>query len=100
METQGVDKEDISGSEAEGNEPPTLEKAEELARLLRQHSGGQSASGEAFALQGNIDSIETSLDKLKVGPVPSNLPEEVREAWKLIEGRWACQAAAEAVTSN
>jgi hypothetical protein len=100
MEVQASDVKDVFGEEAAENEPPTLEKVEELARLLPQYNSGQSASGEAFALQGDIELIETNLDKLKVESAPSDLPGEVKEAWKLVEGKWACQATIEEFKSS
>jgi hypothetical protein len=77
------------------DEPPTLETVEALVRLLREHPAPADDAGEPRALPGDLDSLESQLDGLRVGPAPPDSPDALREAWGAVEGGWASRATLE-----
>lgn len=101
MSTSSQNLDIIFFDEDEAGEPPTLERLEELLRVLR-HCGEAEAPGaqEPPALPGDFNAVEEDLKNLRIGSAAPDWDEGVREVWAAFEGRWASRSAAEGLEAS
>lgn len=69
--------------------PPTLDRLERLAELLR-HLGGERRGADGVAARvPDARALGGQLESLRMGPPPEALNDELRRLWEAAEDEWA-----------